>query len=79
LSFLVAFCSAIYAEDNCSMPPDIDDDETYWIHFKNESKMYRYKILDIDDCWVKIHKENGNHYWYRTSNIMVMTSKPESE
>ena len=73
------FSPAIYANPNCEMPPDIDDDETYWIHFKNESKMYAYKILDIEDCWVKIYKENGNHYWYRIDNIMVMTSEPEDD
>ena len=73
------FSSAVYADDNCNMPPDIDDDERYWIHFKNESKMHRYKILDIEDCWVKIYKESGNHYWYRIDNIMVMTSEPEED
>lgn len=71
--------SVVYADANCNMPPDIDDDERYWIHFKNESKMHRYKILDIEDCWVKIYKESGNHYWYRIDNIMVMTSEPEEE
>ena len=77
LLFLSISSSVALADENCEMPPDIDDDETYWIHFKNESKMYRYKILDIEDCWVKIWKENGNHYWYRIDNIMVMTSEPE--
>jgi hypothetical protein len=70
------FTSAVYADGVCSMPPDIDEDEIYWIHFKNESKMYRYKILDVDDCWVLIAKDHGNHYWYRIDNIMVMSSKP---
>ena len=80
VAFLLSiFSSAVYADDNCNMPPDIDDDERYWIHFKNESKMHRYKILDIEDCWVKIYKENGNHYWYRIDNIMVMTSEPEED
>lgn len=73
------FSSAAFADENCEMPPGIDDDERYWIHFKNESKMHRYKILDIEDCWVKIYKESGNHYWYRIDNIMVMTSEPEEE
>ena len=71
--------STAFADENCEMPPGIDDDERYWIHFKNESKMYRYKILDIEDCWVKIYKESGNHYWYRIDNIMVMTSEPEED
>ncbi len=81
LGFLLmsVFSPVAFADENCEMPPGIDDDERYWIHFKNESKMYRYKILDIEDCWVKIWKENGNHYWYRIDNIMVMTSKPEEE
>ncbi|MFK7795731.1 MAG: hypothetical protein AB8B89_10320 [Gammaproteobacteria bacterium] len=73
------FSSAVYADTNCEMPPGIDDDERYWIHFKNESKMYRYKILDIEDCWVKIWKESGNHYWYPIDNILVMTSEPEED
>lgn len=78
-AFLISmFSSNVFAGDvNCEMPPDIDDDETYWIHFKNESKMYPYKILEIEDCWVQIYKESGNHYWYRIDNIMVMTSDPE--
>ena len=80
VTFLISiFSSVVFADDNCNMPPDIDDDERYWIHFKNESKMHRYKILDIEDCWVKIYKESGNHYWYRIDNIMVMTSEPEEE
>ncbi len=66
-----------YAKEQCEMPPGIDEDEQYWIHFSNESKMYRYKILEIEDCWVKVWKKNENHYWYRIDNIMVMTSKPE--
>lgn len=77
--FISIFSSIVYADANCKMPPDIDDDERYWIHFKNESKMHRYKILDIEDCWVKIYKENGNHYWYSIDNIMVMTSEPEED
>lgn len=76
---LSIFSSVTFADENCEMPPGIDDDERYWIHFKNESKMHRYKILDIEDCWVKIYKESGNHYWYRIDNIMVMTSEPEEE
>lgn len=76
---LSIFSSTAFADENCEMPPGIDDDERYWIHFKNESKMYRYKILDIEDCWVKIYKESGNHYWYRIDNIMVMTSEPEED
>ncbi|MDW3096096.1 MAG: hypothetical protein R8G33_10525 [Gammaproteobacteria bacterium] len=75
--FISIFSSFAYADENCEMPPGIDDDEIYWIHFKNESKMYRYKILEIEDCWVQIWKETGNHYWYRIDNIMVMTSDPE--
>lgn len=79
-AFLISiFSSLVYADANCNMPPDIDDDERYWIHFKNESKMHRYKILDIEDCWVKIYKESGNHYWHRIDNIMVMTSEPEED
>ncbi len=79
-AFLISIGSSIvYADERCQMPPDIDDDERYWIHFKNESKMHRYKILDIEDCWVKIYKESGNHYWYRIDNIMVMTSEPEED
>ncbi|MFK8026871.1 MAG: hypothetical protein AB8C40_02315 [Gammaproteobacteria bacterium] len=80
IAFLLSFFSTFaYADENCEMPPGIDDDEIYWIHFKNESKMYRYKILEIEDCWVQIWKETGNHYWYRIDNIMVMTSDPEEE
>jgi predicted metalloprotease len=71
--------SALLAEDNCSMPPGIDDDEIYWIHFKSESKIYRYKILDIEDCWVQIYKKNGNPYWYPISDILVITSNPEKD
>ena len=77
LMCLISFTAL--ADENCEMPPGIDDDERYWIHFKNESKMHRYKILDIEDCWVKIYKESGNHYWYRIDNIMVMTSEPEED
>ena len=77
--FFCFLSSAVLADENCEMPPGIDDDERYWIHFKNESKMHRYKILDIEDCWVKIYKESGNHYWYRIDNIMVMTSEPEED
>jgi hypothetical protein len=73
------FSSALYADDNCSMPPGIDDDEIYWIHFKSESKMYRYKILDIEDCWVQIYKKEGNPYWYPIRDILVMTSNPEKD
>jgi len=74
------FSSPVYAGDeNCEMPPGIDDDEFYWIHFSNESKMYKYKILEIEDCWVKIWKKAGNPYWYRIDNIMVMTSEPEDD
>ena len=72
-----SYASIAYADSNCEMPPDIEEDERYWIHFKNESKMYLVKILDIEECWVQVWKENGNHYWYRIDNIMVMTSKPE--
>lgn len=80
VAFLLSlFSTFAYADENCEMPPGIDDDEIYWIHFKNESKMYRYKILEIEDCWVQIWKETGNHYWYRIDNIMVMTSDPEEE
>ena len=77
--FFGMFSNAVFADTNCEMPPGIDDGETYWIKFKTESKMYRYKIEDIDDCWVQIWKKDGNHYWYQIDDISVITSKPEED
>ncbi len=51
------FSSFAYADENCEMPPGIDDDEIYWIHFKNESKMYRYKILELKTAGYKSGKK----------------------
>ena len=31
------FSSTVYADTNCEMLSGVDDDERYWIHFKNES------------------------------------------
>ena len=79
LFFLLVALSACTSttDQRCEVPPGIDDGETYWIKFKSESKMYTYKIEDIRDCWVKIWKEDGNHYWYPIEDIAVMTSKAE--
>ncbi len=76
-AFLISvFSSVVFADTNCEMPPGIDDDERYWIHFKGESKMHKYKIVDVEDCWIQIWDESGNHYWYQIDDIRVMTSEP---
>ena len=59
----------------CNMPPNIDTGKFYWVKFKTESKIYRYKVLDTKGCWVKIWREDGNHYWYPIDDIAVISSK----
>lgn len=75
LSVLFMFSSTVYAKDDCEMPPGIDDDERYLIKFKGESQANRYKILDIDNCWVKTYRKDGNHYWRPVSSIVFIGSR----
>ena len=60
----------------CTMPPKIDKGKTYRIKFVTESRMYQYKVLDVKNCWIKIDQD-PIPYWYPTSDIAVITSKPE--
>lgn len=76
-AFIVSACSSGAGTAQCDMPPKIDNGKFYWVKFKTESKMYRYKVLDTKGCWVKIWREDGNHYWYPIDDIAVMTSKPD--
>ncbi len=72
-------CTSGGGEAQCEMPPNIDKGKFYWIKFKTESKMYRYKVLDTKGCWVKIWREDENHYWYPIDDIAVITSKSDKK
>ncbi len=78
---LIAFSIAatpLLAEDNCELPPDIDEDERYVMKFKN-TKVSRYKILDVEGCWVQTMRTDGNHRWWPIENIEYIGSKPIKE
>ncbi|MCF6318142.1 MAG: hypothetical protein L3J83_02520 [Proteobacteria bacterium] len=81
LLFGIAFgllSTNVSAEPLCEMPPDIDDDEKYWIKFKSESSMQKYTITDIDDCWVQVLKK-GTKYWFQIQDVESITAKPEEK
>ncbi|NOY67184.1 MAG: hypothetical protein GXP13_07225 [Gammaproteobacteria bacterium] len=70
------FSATVFAKDLCDMPPDIDDGKKYWIKFKSESKMYVYKITDIDDCWIQIEKNNKSRYWFQVRDVATIIAEP---
>ncbi|MBT8079141.1 MAG: hypothetical protein KJO31_11245 [Gammaproteobacteria bacterium] len=75
LGILVSILSTpVYAHGTCELPPDIDDDERYLIKFAGQ-KETRYKILDIDDCWILTFRTDGNHRWHPISNIEYIGSE----
>jgi len=65
----------LLADESCELPPDIDEDERYVIKFKN-LKEGRYKILDVEGCWVKTLRADENHRWWLIKNIEYVGSKP---
>lgn len=74
---MTSACSGGASEAECNLPPGIDKGKFYWVKFTTESKMYRYKVLDAKGCWIKIWREDENHYWYPITDIAVITSKPD--
>ena len=74
---MTSACSGGASSAQCEMPSGISNGKFYWVKFKTESKMYRYKVLETKGCWVKIWREDKNHYWYPIDDIAVMTSKPD--
>jgi len=74
---MISACNRSAGNAQCDMPPNIDKGKFYWVKFKTESKIYRYKVLDTKGCWIKIWREDKNHYWYPIDDIAVITSKPE--
>lgn len=70
------FSASVFAKDLCEMPPDIDDGKKYWIKFKVESKMYIYKITDIDDCWIQVEKKNKSKYWFQVQDVATIIAEP---
>ena len=69
----------LHAQEDCELPSDIDEDERYLILFKGDSKARKFKILDVDGCWVKTFRTDGNHRWHLIKNIVYIGSKPFEE
>ncbi len=73
------FSPVAMAEEMCELPSDIDEGERYLMKFKGESQANRYKILDVDNCWVQLYRSDGNHYWRPINSIIFIGSKEYDE
>jgi hypothetical protein len=63
------FSNPVNADNDCELPPDIDEDESYWIQFKGDSSGKAYKILEIEGCWIQTYRTSGAHVWQPINTI----------
>lgn len=69
------FSSQLLAADTCEMPPGIDEDLWYTIKFEGAEER-RFIIVDIDDCWVRLHKKKGiDDLWIPIDGIQYIQAE----
>ena len=75
LTMAFVISAPVRAEEICELPSDIDEGKRYVIKFKGV-KEKRFKIADVDDCWVQTFRTDGDHRWFPIRNIEYIGSKP---
>ena len=75
--FLGISMTSFASSNSCELPPDIDEDKTYTASFEGyyKNKGFPIKILDVDGCWVKTFRPDGDHVWFPINKLIYITSK----